>query len=123
MGSQDKNSNALDTIKFCYDALIEKKAEDILVLDVRDKSNITDYFIIATGTSEPHLKAIQEILKDVLKGHKVSTAKTDYEPGSGWIVIDLFDVMIHVFTAEQRDFYRLDLIWKDAEPVDPTTLS
>lgn len=122
MNNLPNNKNTLETLKFCCEALLNKKAEDMIVLDVRDKSNLTDYFIIASGTSDPHLKALQGSLKDALKDHKMKNVKIDYEPGSGWVAIDLFDIVIHVFLKEKRDYYRLDLIWKDADTIDITTL-
>ena len=100
-------------------ALEDKKAEDLKVRYLGRKSSITDFLILATGNSEPHLKALSNSLLRQLKDHRVDLVGTDSEPGSGWAVVDAFDVMIHLFLPEQRQFYRLDELWKDADAIDP----
>lgn len=98
-------------------ALDEKKAEDIRVLRVSEQSSITDYLVLATGTSEPHLRALRVELEKVLDSAKVHIVGMDTRQESGWLVIDAFDVMIHVMTPENRTRYALENLWKDAEDV------
>lgn len=100
-------------------ALDDKKAEDLNVLYLGQKSSITDFLILATGNSEPHLRALSNALLRQLKDLRVDLIGTDSEPGSGWAVVDAFDVMIHLFLPEQRQFYQLDELWKDADALDP----
>jgi ribosome-associated protein len=95
-------------------ALDDKKAEDLRVLDVRAQSSITDFLVLATGTSEPHLRALRLELERVLDGAKVPIVGVENTEGSGWAVFDAFEVMVHLFTAESRTRYRLELLWKDA---------
>jgi ribosome-associated protein len=109
-------------LKLCHDVLDDRKAEQLVLLDVREKSSITDFFVIATATSQPHLKAMRGELDKALKARKVQLVGVDAEVGSGWMVIDAFDVMVHLFTGETRDFYRLEHLWKDARRVDPEDL-
>ncbi len=95
-------------------ALDAKKAENIQVLDVSDLSSITDYLVVGTATSEPHLRALRVELEKVIDAEKAKILGMDTGQGSGWTVIDAFDVMVHLFTPENREKYRLELLWKDA---------
>ena len=98
-------------------ALDEKKAEDLRVLDVSEQSSITDYLILATGTSEPHLRALRVELEKVIDATGTKILGMDKGLESGWLVVDAFDIMIHVFTPENRKKYSLENLWKDAEEI------
>jgi ribosome-associated protein len=112
-----KTNPTLDEIRCAVTAIEDKKGEAIRVLNVSDKSSITDYIILATGTSDPHVKAIKSALDTALKERGVHLIGEDREVGSGWVVVDAFDFMVHLQTKEMRDLYRLDQLWKDAEEV------
>jgi len=101
-------------IKLIVQALDGKKAEDLRVLDVSKLSSITDYLVLATGTSEPHLRALRIELEHVLDEQKARILAVDTTKGSGWTVVDAFEVMVHLFTPENRDKYRMELLWRDA---------
>ncbi len=101
-------------IKLIVQALDGKKAEDLRVLDVSKLSSITDYLVLATGTSEPHLRALRIELERVLDDQKAKILAVDTTKGSGWTVVDAFEVMVHLFTPENRDKYRMELLWRDA---------
>lgn len=102
----------------CRDLADNKKAEDIVVLDVRKISSITDYFVLATGTSEPHLRAISEEIKDKLReDHDVRPRAVDGTLQTAWLVLDYFDVIIHVMRADVRERYDLESLWGDAPQV------
>jgi ribosome-associated protein len=101
-------------IKQLVQALDGKKAEDLRVLDVSELSSITDYLVLATGTSEPHLRALRIELERVLDDNKARILSVDTTKGSGWTVVDAFEVMVHLFTPENRDKYRMELLWRDA---------
>lgn len=103
-------------------ALDDKKAEDLRVLDVRAQSSITDYLVLATGTSEPHLRALRLELEKVLDGAKAAIVGVESTEGSGWTVFDAFEVMVHLFTTESRARYRLELLWKDAVDIPVATM-
>lgn len=105
-------------ISAIVNALDAKKAEDLRVLDVSAISSITNTLILATGTSEPHLRALRIELERVLKEQRAAILGVESGAGSGWIVVDSFDVMIHLFSKDSRARYRLDLLWKDAQLLD-----
>jgi ribosome-associated protein len=85
------------------------------VLDLRDISTFTDFFVICSGTSEPHLKAIAgEIESRLREDHRVRPAAVDGFPASQWIVLDYMQVIVHVFHREKRAFYSLEDLWSDA---------
>lgn len=114
-----KNSQStLSEIRYAVEALEEKKAEDIRILDVGKASSITNFLVLATGTSDPHLKAIKAGLNVALKANGVQLIGQDREVGSGWIVVDAFDFMVHLQTEPVRELYRLDHLWKDANVVE-----
>lgn len=99
----------------CAELAADKKAEDILALDLRGISNFTDFFVICTGTSEPHLKAIAGEIEDCLKrDNKVRPVAVDGYPMSQWIVIDYSDVVVHIFHEQKRAYYSLEDLWSDA---------
>jgi ribosome-associated protein len=106
-------------IKLIVQALDAKKAEDLRVLDVSNLSSITDFLVLATGTSEPHLRALRIELERVLDEQKARILSVDTTKGSGWTVVDAFDVMVHLFTPENRDKYRMELLWRDAAELPP----
>ena len=99
----------------CRELADSKKAENIVVLDVRQLSSITDYFVIATGTSEPHLRAIVDEIRDQIKDNDgLSPRATDGSLHTAWVVLDYFDVIVHVMRADVREHYDLDGLWSDA---------
>jgi ribosome-associated protein len=106
-----------EQIQACCQALYDKKAENITLLYLGAKSSVADYFIIATGTSDPHLRALAGAAYSTLKDLRVSMIGTDRSPGSGWMVVDAYDFLVHVFTAEVRQHYNLEGLWKDAERI------
>jgi ribosome-associated protein len=101
--------------RLCAKLVAEKKAEDIVAIDLRGISSFTDFFVICSGTSEPHLKAIAGELRDRLKeDHDVKPMAIDGFPLSQWIVADYSDVVVHIFHHEKRGFYSLEDLWSDA---------
>lgn len=108
------NDKTLEEMRCAITAIEDKKGESIKVLDVRGKSSITDYLILVTATSEPHVKAMKSSLDATLKEAGVQLIGQDREVGSGWLIIDAFDFMVHLQTVEMREFYNLDKLWSDA---------
>jgi ribosome-associated protein len=112
-----KKTSALELVTLCCRVLDEKKAGDLTVLDVSAQSSITDYLVIATATSEPHLRALRiELEKGLDSGH-VHLVGMETAQESGWMVIDAFDVMVHLFLADTRERYGLERLWRDATEV------
>jgi ribosome-associated protein len=102
----------------CCRALDDKKAVEMRVLDVSGQSSITNYLIIATASSAPHLKALRKAVEDALEEAHAPLAGVEYSHDSGWLVVDAFEIMIHLFLPEQRDHFSLEALWKDARDLD-----
>ena len=86
-----------------------------MVLDMRRLASFTDFFLICSGNSEPHLKALVSELEDRLrKEHNVKPTRIDGFPLSQWVVADYSDVIVHIFHQEKRDYYSLEDLWADA---------
>jgi len=107
----------MEEILCAVSAIEDKKGEAIRVLDVRGKSSITDYLVLSTATSEPHVKALKASLDKALREAGVQLIGQDREVGSGWLIVDAFDFMVHLQTAEMREYYGLDQLWRDAPEV------
>jgi ribosome-associated protein len=102
----------------CRELADNRKAEDIVILDVRDLSSVTDYFVIASGTSEPHLRAIVDEITDKLrKEHDLRPRAVDGTLHTAWVVLDYFDVIVHVMRHDVRERYDLETLWGDAPQV------
>jgi len=117
--SKTPASPSLELVQTCWRALDDKKAGDLRVLDVREQSSITDYLIVATATSEPHLRALRVELEKAVDALRARVVGIEAAQDSGWIVVDLFDVMVHLFLADRRAHYGLELLWKDAIEIAP----
>lgn len=102
----------------CQKFADDKKAEDILALDVRKLSSVTDYFVICSGTSEPHLRAISDAITDGLRDeHDLRPRAIDGTLQTAWIVMDYFDVIVHVMKTDVREKYDLEALWSDAPQI------
>ena len=114
-----KKAAALELMKICCRVLEDKKAGDLRVLDVSQQSSITDYLVLATATSDPHLRAMRVELEKAIDAANAHIVGIEATPGSGWIVVDLFHVMVHLFMADRRSHYGLERLWKDATEISP----
>ena len=104
--------------QLCRDFADNKKAENIVILDVRDLSSVTDYFVIASGTSEPHLRAIVDEITDRLRDeYDLRPLRKDGSMQGAWVVLDFFDVIVHVMRTDARERYDLEGLWGDAARV------
>jgi len=104
----------------CREFADNKKAEDIVILDVRKLSSVTDFFVVASGTSEPHLRAILDEVTDQLRElHSLRPRAVDGSPHAAWVVLDYFDVIVHVMRADVRERYDLESLWGDAPRLRP----
>ena len=98
-------------------ALDAKQAKEIRVFDVRGLSSVTDYYVVATGTSAPHLKALISETQRHMKALGVASYRTSGEPDSGWVVVDYVHAVVHVFSAEARAYYAIERLWATAPEV------
>ena len=110
-----ENSDLRKNLRIACEALLDKKAMDLKLLYFGNTSPLTDCFIIATGTSDPHLKALRDNLEKTLKDHKIELFSRDRFQPSRWLVLDAIDFVVHLFSKEQRENYALENLWKDAQ--------
>lgn len=95
-------------------ALEEVKAQDISVIDVRDRTSVTDYMVIASGTSNRHVRSLADSVIIEAKSNGVRTANVEGGEVSDWLLVDLGDVVVHVMMPATREFYDLERLWRDA---------
>ena len=106
----------------CQKYADDKKAEDIVALDVRKLSSVADYFVICSGTSEPHLRAISDAITNGLRDeHELRPRAIDGTLQTAWIVMDYFDVIVHVMKTDVREKYDLEALWSDAPQLKTPT--
>ena len=96
------------------DLLFDRKANDVVLMDLRNVSTATDFFVIASGTSDTHVAAIADHVVDELKKEGNRPLNVEGERGGRWILIDYFSFVVHVFHPAARDFYQLERLWGDA---------
>lgn len=97
-----------------------RKGEHIVILDVSKLSSVTDFFVIASGSSEPHLRAIRDEITETLRDDfGIRPNAVDASNETAWMAIDYFDVIVHVMKPEVRELYDLEGLWKDATRVKP----
>lgn len=111
-------ADTLALVRLCCRVLDAKKVGGLSVLDVSAQSSITDFLILATATSEPHLRALRIELEKAFDAANVRLVGQETAPESGWLVIDAFDVMVHLFLPAKRELYSLERLWRDAREVE-----
>lgn len=107
----------LDFAHLAIDAIEGKKGAQIVLLDVHNISMFTDYFLICSGDSERQIKAIAGGVQEALDKEGMKRIGHEGSAESGWVLLDYGDLMIHIFSPEQRDYYQLEELWKDAQTV------
>ena len=106
-----------DLLKIAYNALDEKKGENICIIDIRGISIIADYFIIVNGSNINQLDALTDNVEKKLREAGIHPRQTEGK-SSGWILMDYNDIVIHIFYREDREFYDLERIWSDGKIID-----
>lgn len=104
---------ALTVAGFCE----EKKAQDIVILDIRKSSNFFDFFVVCSGKSDAQVKAIFENVIRSSKNDSLSIHHTENDSLVRWLLIDYFDVVLHVFNSESREFYGIERLWSEAKKI------
>ena len=107
----------IETAKKIVDAALNRHASDIVLLDIREDCSFTDYFVICTGESDRQLKAICNEIDETISGENKSPRRLQGNANSGWIILDLGDIVVHIFAPEQREFYNLEEMWENATTV------
>jgi len=107
-----------EKIKTIVQALNSKKAEDIQIIEIKDLTILSDYFIIANGTSSTHTKTLADEVEFQMSQKGEEPAGKEGHGGSNWIVLDYSSVMVHIFYKETRDYYQLERMWGDGKKID-----
>jgi len=115
----EKNTNLKSII---LDTLDSNKALDIISIDLKNKSSMADYMIIASGTSSRHIQALSEQVLEKLKANGVSNSKIEGKESLDWKLVDGIDLIVHIFNPEKRKFYELEKIWSELIPKEKVTI-
>ena len=105
-----------DLKKIVIETLDLNKAQDIVSIDLKDKSSMADYMIIASGTSSRHIQALSEQVLEKLKDNGVNECKIEGKESSEWKLVDGIDLIVHIFHPEKRKFYELEKMWSELIP-------
>jgi len=105
-----------DLKQIVIDTLDINKAQDIISIDLKDKSSMADYMIIASGTSSRHIQSLSEQVLEKLKINGIKNSKIEGKESSDWKLVDGIDLIIHIFHPEKRKFYELEKIWSEFIP-------
>ncbi|SER63019.1 ribosome silencing factor [Lachnobacterium bovis] len=108
----------LEVVKKIACALDEKKALDVKILDITKISVLADYFILASGENSNQLQAMIDIVEETMYKCGINSKRVEGSANSAWVLMDYDDVVIHVFSKEEREFYNLDKVWSDGEVVE-----
>jgi ribosome-associated protein len=111
---RSQTSDLPEEVALAVDLLFDRKAEEVTVLDLREVSGATDYFVIATGRSDTHVSAIGDHVVDEMKKAGVRPFGVEGLRGGRWVLIDYVDFVVHVFHPAAREFYQLERLWGDA---------
>jgi ribosome-associated protein len=109
--------SGLELAKLCARAALDKKAEDLIILDVHAISSFADYFVIMSGRSTRHVQGLAEAVESELRTKRTSNANTEGLQEGLWVLLDYDDVIVHIFYKETRGFYDLEGLWHDAPRV------
>ena len=110
--------NPLDIAKQVAGILDSKKAENIKVIEIDKISSLADYFILATGTGNTHVKSLADEVEEKLKGEGIYPAGVEGYRSNSWVLLDYHSIVVHIFTEEGRGFYDLDRLWVDGKQVE-----
>jgi ribosome-associated protein len=97
------------------DALEDKKGENILLIDIKEIASFTDYFVICTGTSGRMLDALAQSVQESIRDQHKQKGRIEGQPHDGWMVVDFGDVVVHLFSPDQRDYYKLEELWQEGK--------
>lgn len=111
-----------DILNHVLEALDDLKAKDLKVLDVRNKTSVTDYMVIASGTSERHVQGLAKHVVEKLAEHKYKPLGVEGEHARDWVLVDLGDVIVHVMLPQTRDHYQLEKLWQMEAEEDRQTV-
>ena len=114
--------NTIEKLKKIHEVLDKKLGEDIVILKIEGISTITDYFVIVSAPSERQVKALEEALDYELEKEGVAARAVEGRSTAKWILIDYTDIIVHIFKNDEREFYNIERLWKDALLIDVNEL-
>ncbi len=112
----------LDLKSVIIDTLDLNKAQNIITIDLKDKSSMADYMIIASGTSSRHIQSLSEQVLEKLKDNGIKNSKIEGKESSEWKLVDGIDLIVHIFHPEKRKFYELEKIWSELIPKEKVSI-
>lgn len=115
-----RDSDFQETAQQIAEIAADFKSKDIRAYDVRELTLVTDCFLLCTAGSDRQLKAVYNGIRDRMREHNKKLITSEGEPGGNWMLLDYGSVIVHIFREEAREFYDLDGLWGDAEPVTLT---
>ena len=115
-------NQAKEMARIAYDALSDKKGEDIKIIDIAGVSVLADYFLIANGNSDSQVNALVDNVEEQLHKAGYPLKQREGQASGKWVLLDFGDIIVHVFDKENRLFYDLERIWSDGKQVDPEEL-
>lgn len=115
---EHKDKSGLELAQICAHIALDHKAEDLVVLDVRELTSFTDYFIIMSGRSTRHVQGLADSIEKELRSKRISNKFCEGLQEGLWVLVDYNDVVVHIFYKETRSFYDLDGLWHDAPRVE-----
>ena len=107
-----------EILKVINNAIEDRKGEDIRILDISGVTVMADYFVIASGNNKNQVQAIADSVNEAMIANKIELKATEGYNTSGWILMDYGDVIVHIFSKEERLFYDLERIWRDGKPIE-----
>ncbi len=103
-----------EKLELIHDALEDKRAVDLVTMDVSGQTQMTDYLVVCTGTSNVHIRALADGVIETMKEEGYKGVRAEGYSDARWVLLDYGDVVLHIFTADDREFYRLEEFWKGA---------
>lgn len=116
-----ETTNEENMIKCATDAILDRKGMDVVALHVGEVSPIADYFILASASNHSQLDALTDSVEEAMKKSGYEMKNREGRPQGGWVLLDYYDVIVHLFLSEMREFYSLDHTWRDVECIKYTS--
>lgn len=113
--SKRKPSHPKTLARRCAELMLSKKAKDVVILDLRQLTDMTDFFVVCTADSDIQVRAVADAVLDGMLEYEIKPYRTEGWQGQQWVILDFVEVVVHVFYREARDFYKIERLWSDAK--------
>jgi ribosome-associated protein len=115
MAARKRPAHPKTLARMCAELMLEKKAHDVVMLDIRKLTDVTDFFVVCSADSDTHLRAIADAVLDGAVEVGIKPYRTEGWQGQTWIILDFVEVVAHIFYKETREFYKIERLWGDAK--------